>query len=307
MALKTGEKVNVNKEFRALGTANIVGSFFSSLAVSGSFTRSTISQDSGGSSRLTGVIAACVLALVAVSFGPYVKYVPKTALAGIIIFTAFKMIDWSRIRLIGNATRGDAFAMGVTFIATLTVPLDSAIYLGVIASIAGYLHRPATVEVDALTSARGAQIEMIRKAARDCPAINILHIEGDLYFGAADDFADQLAKLANTEQKVLILRLRRTRNFDITALSVLSAFIKDQRAKGKHVLLSGVNKVLYGLLKRTGLVDLLGPENVFQANEDREILISTRDSVLRAVQIVKSSECEGCTRANECSLTHMVE
>jgi len=307
MALKTGQKVDVNQEFRALGIANVAGSMLSSLAISGSFTRSTINQDSGASSRLAGVVAACALGFVAVTFGPYISYVPKAALAGIIIFTAFKMIDYDRIRLIANATRGDAFAMGVTFLATLTVPLDSAIYLGVIASIAVYLHRTATVEVDPFTSAKGAQIEMIRKAARDCPAINILHIEGDLYFGAADDFADHLAKLANTEQKVLILRLRRTRNFDITALSVLSAFVRDQKLKGKHVLLSGVNKVLYGLLKRTGLVDVLGEENVFEANEDREILISTRDSVLRAVQIVKSSECDGCSKAGECSLTHMVE
>jgi len=95
IAAYTRQQLDYNRQCLAEGLANLTGGFFQCLPSSGSLTRSAINFQAGAVSRFSGVIAAGTVALVVVVFAPYARFVPKAALAGLLLVTASRLIDWS--------------------------------------------------------------------------------------------------------------------------------------------------------------------------------------------------------------------
>ena len=128
----------------------------------------------------------------------------------LVMCIAASVINRHHIRISLYATSSDAAVLLTTFIAALAMPLNVAIFLGVGISIMLYLRaasRPYLTEYE--FSEHGELREAGEKRSRPMPAISIVHVEGDLFFGAAELFRTQIQKTSlDPDLRVIILRLK---------------------------------------------------------------------------------------------------
>src|SRR5581483_7199233 len=141
VAVRSGQRINPNQEFIGQGLANVVGAFTSSYPSSGSFNRTGANYQAGAVTPMAAIFSAFILAAVLFFVAPLAAYIPTAAMAGLLFLVAAGLIDMHAIRRIVRTSRGETFVLVITFIATLTVPLEFAIFVGVVASLMVYLYR----------------------------------------------------------------------------------------------------------------------------------------------------------------------
>ncbi|MBU3739366.1 MAG: SulP family inorganic anion transporter, partial [Rhodoferax sp.] len=135
MALRSGQRLDGNQEFIGQGLSNLAGAFFSGYASSGSFNRSGLNYAAGAQTPLATVFASLALLLILLFLAPLARYLPTAAMAGILFVVAWGLIDRHHIRELARVSRQESLVMGVTFVATLSMPLEFAIYTGVALSL----------------------------------------------------------------------------------------------------------------------------------------------------------------------------
>src|ERR1700678_2318130 len=145
IASYTRQPLDYNRQCMAEGLANLTGGFFQCLPGSGSLTRSAINFQSGAVSRFSGVISAATVALVVVLFAPSARYVPKAALAGLLLVTASRLIDWRRLSYAVRASRFDAGLVFVTAFSAIFISVEFSILIGVALSFLLFVPRAAVL------------------------------------------------------------------------------------------------------------------------------------------------------------------
>lgn len=288
IATTSRQKIDANQEFIAQGLANAGASFFQCFAGSGSFTRSAINFQSGAVTRLAGMMSGVVVALVLVFFAPYAQYIPSPCLAGVILVIAYNMVDKKEISHIIKAGKfkSDSLAMMATCILAVILPdLDVAIYSGIALSIALYLKDTNKAPMKILVPSEGKNGSIIEKEVRSIKEkmdILIIQLEGNLFFGSAEDLQAKLEDLAD-KSKVFILRMKYVANIDLTALGVLKVFIRTIKESGGTVIFSGVKSEFSTLLVNTHINADVGENNVFMS--ENEIFASSTNALERAQNI----------------------
>ncbi|MEL7341880.1 MAG: SulP family inorganic anion transporter, partial [Bacteroidota bacterium] len=173
---------------------NLVASFFSCYAGSGSFTRSGVNFQSGAKTPMAAIFAAIILALLLLLLAPYAAYLPLPAMGGIILLVGFKLIDVSYIKTIVKADWREALVLLTTFLATLLLDLEFAIYLGVLLSLAFFLNRMSRPQIGTV------QLD-VQAPEGECQRIQIT---GPLYFGALEYLGDQFQLLLSQNPKIIL-------------------------------------------------------------------------------------------------------
>jgi len=290
---KTGERPDVNQDMFSVGMANLGCSFLAAMPSSGSLTRSALNYESGAKSRFASIYSGifCLAGFFILASLPIVENIPKAALAALVIGIAISLINWKNIRICLYSTMDDAVVVIITFCATLLTRLDNAIFIGVALSITLFLRkasRPHLVEYE--INDEGDLRELGEKRKRPNPAISIVHVEGDLFFGAADLFRTQVQRTAaDPNLKVVILRMKNARHLDATSVMALDDLIKHMRKQDCHVIISGATRNVYKVLKQSGVLETVlegcdrmeGETNLFFSSPSNPNL-STRDALLRA-------------------------
>ena len=227
---------------------------------------------------------------VALGLGPLVARVPQAVLGALVVAVAWRLFNRRQLRTCLTATRSDASTMIATLLATLFVPLYVAIFVGAALSIVLYLRkasRPDFVEYE--FNEQGSLAEVSK---RRIPAISIVHVEGDLFFGAADIFRTQVQRtMQDPMLRVIILRLRNARNLDATSVMALEDLVQVVRETGRFLIVSGITKDVYRVLRNSGMVDLIGRDNIFVYSYGNPNL-STRFALLRAQELLGTREAD---------------
>jgi SulP family sulfate permease len=277
----------------SLGMANLGCAYLSGMPASGSLVRSTLNFRSGARTPLAALINGLLCLSGALCLGPVVADVPRACLGVLIICVAVSLIHGRNIRICLQATGSDALTFLVTFGATLMVPLHVAIFTGVGVSLMLYLRkasRPSLVEYE--FNQEGHLTEAADPAHRQNPAISIVHVEGELFFGAAELFRTQVQQAcADPNLRVIILRLKNARHLDATSVMALDELVRVLRAKGRHVIVSGVMKDIYRVLRNAGMVEVIGKDNLFPASPSNPN-VATRNALRRAQQLLGTTEAE---------------
>jgi SulP family sulfate permease len=308
LASKTGDRTDANQDMLAVGMANLGTAFAGGMPASGSLTRSMLNQESGAltrfSSLFSGLFTLGFAILIAASVGwgvPLIDFVPKPGLAALVIVLSFSLFNPRNIRICLRSTTDDATVLVITFIATLLAPLHVAIFIGVAISITLFLRKashPYLIEYE--FSEAGELREMGEKRQRPIPAISIVHVEGDLFFGAAELFRTQIHRTAaDPAIKVIILRLKNARHLDATSVMALEDLILFMRKKGLHLIVSGATREVYRVLKKSGILVTLqdgcdrktGESNIFLTNP-RNPNLSTRAALKRAQQLLGTEKAD---------------
>ena len=282
LAAKSGQKIEPNQELIGMGAANICCGLFGAVPGSSSFARSAVNFQSGAVSQLSSMLSSVVVLLVLLFVTPVFNFIPVAALAAHLIRIGVKMINWHQIRIAVGPTRSDGIVFLATFISCLVLKLDTAIYVGIGVSLALFLQKTSTPTlVEYSIDDTGNLAELTDPTKRANPQISIIHVEGDLYFGAADLFQEQVRRLAEDQNiRVFILRMKNARHLDASTVMALENLHDYLRQTGRHLLISGSNPDVTKVLRNSGLLDEMGEANIFPAEQN--VTASTRNALKRA-------------------------
>lgn len=295
IAAYSRQQIDGNQEFIGQGLSNIVGSFFSSYAGSGSFTRSGINYHSGAMTPLSAVFSAIFLALILLLIAPLTAYLPIPAMGGVILLVAFNLIDFRYIRSILRTNKEEAAVMLTTFLATLFLYLEFAIYAGVLLSLILYLIRTSHPEIVHLLPVSDASEHYPSHAERECPAFKTIRIDGSLFFGAVNHIAEFLHSIdKNATYKSHLLIVAYGINFiDVTGAEMLANESRRRRMLRGDLYLCGLKHQAKDVLERGGYMDTIGEDHIFS---------SETEAVTNILARIDRPECRRCRSPlfNEC-------
>ncbi|MCB1088819.1 MAG: SulP family inorganic anion transporter, partial [Verrucomicrobiae bacterium] len=293
LASQSGDRPDLNQDMLSVGMANVGSAFLGGMPASGSLTRSALNFASGAVSRLSSIISGLLCLVGVVVLGRYMDLVPKCVLAVLVMCIAASVVNRRHIRIALNATPSDAAVLLTTFISALLVPLNVAIFLGVGVSIMLYLRkasRPYLTEYE--FNEVGELREAGEKRQRPIPAISIVHVEGELFFGAAELFRTQIQKIClDPDLRIVILRLKNARHLDATSVMALEELVRFVRSAGRDLLISGASKEVYRVLRNARMIEVIGRQNIFLASP-RNPNLSTRNALKRAQEILGTAEAD---------------
>ena len=293
LASRSGDQPDLNQDMFGCGMANLGSAFCGGLPVSGSLTRSMLNFTSGARTQISSLLCGLFCLAGALLLGQAVAFIPRAGLAALIMGLTVTLINRAHLRICLRATRGDAITVIVTFISTLLMPLYIAIFVGVATSIVLYLRkasRPSLVEYD--FTAEGHLAERPTALHRSNPAISIVHVEGELFFGAAELFRSQIQQTAaDPNLRIIILRMKNARHLDATSVMALQELTDFLRLDGRDLIISGLSKEVYRVLKNAGMIPVIGRENLFIGSAQNPNL-STRNALKRAQAILGTSQAD---------------
>lgn len=292
IASHTNTTLNPNQELLSLGFSNIASGFSNGMVASTSPVRSTLNLNSGAVTQMSSLINSGLCIGGALLLGPAIGNLPKAAVAAVVINVAISLIKPDRIKVAWKSTRSDAITLATTFGSALLLPLHIAIFIGVATSIALFLKKasaPQLVEYGFTDEGHLAEVESDKRAN---PRISIIHAEGDLFFGAADLFRDEIRKVCHDPLlRIVVLRLKNAHHLDATTIFALEDLIKFLRSTGRDLVVSGAKRDVYRIFRDTGLLKTLGKENFFMGSENNPN-VSTRNALKRAQKIIGTDQAD---------------
>jgi len=299
IANTTRQALDYNRQCLAEGLANLTGGFFQCLPGSGSLTRSAINFQAGAVSRVSGIFAAGTVALTLVALAPFARYIPKAALAGLLLVTAVRLVDWKRLSYAMRASRYDAALVLVTAFSAVCISVEFSILIGVALSILMFVPRASLLRWNELVVSSDRVVREPLPEDRPCTAMMLYDLEGELFFGAApelDRCFDHLKRRTEAEDiRFVVLRLKRTRNPDMVSLERFDHFLHDMEARGVTVLLCGVRPALARAMANLHFQDWLSPDRVFP--EEAEKFSATLKAVRRVYELLEDNVCDHCVEA----------
>ena len=222
--------------------------------------------------RFSGVVSAATVAAALLLFAPLLRYVPQAALAGLLLVTAARLVDFKRLVYALKASRYDAGLVIVTAFTGVAIDLDKAVLLGVILSILLFVPRAAKLKAKELIV---APERVVRERVPGDPvdtSIVIYDLEGELFFGAAPELDRYLLaisqRIEDDDVKFVVLRLKRVRHPDAVCIERIEHFAREETARGVTVLLAGVRPDALAILSNVGFQSWFPAEHIFPEEDE---------------------------------------
>ena len=300
IATKSNQRIDANQEFVGQGASNIVGSFLSSYASSGSFTRSGVNFEAGARTPLSAILAAIFLMVIVLLVAPLIAYLPLAAMAGIILLVAYNLVDFKNIRKTFKYSKSESVIFTATFLATLLFELEFAIYLGVLLSLMLFIAKTSTPDVHTLAFATppgegDRRLQSIRKAPLvQCPQLKIIRIDMSIYFGSINHIQKQLSRIVDNQRIYHILIVASGVNFiDLAGIEALLNENKRLKAQNGSLYFVAVKSTAFEFMEKVNFVNEIGRENFFDTKSEAIKVLYDR---------LDKSKCEKCQALvfNEC-------
>jgi len=297
ISMKSRQQIDGSQEFIGQGLSNVVGSFFSSYAGSGSFTRSGINYQAGAMTPLSAVFSAIFLALLLLLIAPLTAYLPIAAMGGIILLVAYNLIDVVHIRSIFRTSWEETAVLLTTFCATLFLDLEFAIYAGVLLSLILYLNRTAHPTIANLAPDNDLHGRPLIESEAECLNLKVLRIDGPLFFGAVNHVGEYLANIdkhSNYKRDVLLLGCGI--NFiDVAGAEMLAREALRLSALRAKLYLCEFKADAYQVLERGGYIEAIGADNIFGTQTE---------ALAQILPKVDPARCRNCLKPlfKECRL-----
>jgi MFS superfamily sulfate permease-like transporter len=263
IAAQTRERVDTSKELVGQGLANIVGSFFSSYTVSGSFSRSAVAAKNGAKTGLFAIISAIAVMLVLLFLTPLLYHLPQAVLAVIVMMAVFGLINVRSLVRAWKIERQEAIVGFVTFAATLAMApqLANGILLGAGLAIVLFLVRTMQPRTDILGrrpdgSLAGVSTNEVEPIGKRFIAVRF---DGSLNFVNASRFEDVLleARAQNPQARAVLIDGSGINDVDVTGEERLRDVIETFRDNGVELYFSSLKTQVYDTLRRGRLFNLL--------------------------------------------------
>jgi SulP family sulfate permease len=221
----------------------------------------------GAKSRWTNIFAGAFVTLVVLLFAPLVERVPMPALAALLIVAGFQGLRIEQAVTAWKTGRVTAVVMLITFIATLFVSLQFAVLLGVAMSIVLHVVRASNKVIVTEWALQPAGYPIEQEPPKEAPSnrFTLLYIYGSLFFAAASSIEDMLPRAEGSSRAVVAIIVRGEPELGSTFMNVIKRYAEALRASDGRLMLVGVEPPVREQLARTGMLAILGPENIFVA------------------------------------------
>jgi len=265
LAARQGEEIRSNREFLALGGANLFAGVFQGFPANGSDSRSFVVADSGGRTQLTGVFAAGLLAVTLVALTPLFRNLPTSALGAVVLVTALRLIDVRALHRLWRVRTSDFALALVTLAAVLVLGVLDGIIVGVAASLLEVLRRavmPHTAVLGRLDGPIPAYRDVeTYEEAETAPGLVVFRFDAPLFFANADVFRDEILRLvdhAPEPVRTVVVNAEAIYDIDTTGLDMLTRLLDELQSRGVRLTFARVKAGTRRLMKTSGFEDRIG-------------------------------------------------
>lgn len=313
LSARMGKRCNVNQMVFGMGCANLFCGFGNGMPASCSLVRSTTNYISGARTAVASLFAAVFCFLGILFFGPFFHYVPKAGLATIIILLGFDLFEERPLQIFFKTSRSDTCVFLWTCLSSFILPLNVSIFGGVLLSIVLFLKKAAVPSFHEYVYEGKGLTPVAVGSGNMQSEVSILHVEGNLFFGSAELFRDQIRTVCKRPQlKVMIVKLRGVFFIDATCLLALEELLRYMKAHDRQFILTEVGSKAMTILQRSGLNEMIGADHIFpddlqqtqaptlQALQYAQALLGNQKMVVR---LLKTST----VAANETSLQQLIQ
>ncbi|MCA9739082.1 MAG: SulP family inorganic anion transporter [Gemmatimonadetes bacterium] len=254
-----------NKELVGQGLGNMAGALIGGLPGAGATMRTVINIKSGGTDKLSGVVAGTLLLAILLGLGSLVGHVPNGVLAGILITVGIGIIDYKGMRHLRTVPRADAAVMIAVLALTVFVDLLVAVAAGMVMAALLFMKGIADVVEHRTQSAP------LKEFSRELPwsdegdliarrgdKVYIKHLDGPLFFGFASRFQELVRRLPALE--VVVIRMEKVPYMDQSGLYALEEAILELRKQDIKVVLTDIHGQPRDLAEKIRLIPDLVPE-----------------------------------------------
>jgi SulP family sulfate permease len=273
LAAKTREKLDPNQELIGQGLANIVGSFFQSYVVSGSFSRSAVAARVGARTGFYAVVSALGVLLVMMFLTEYLYHLPKAVLAAIVMSAVFGLLDYKSMVHAWKVRRNDGIVGVITFVTTLVMApkLADGVLVGVAVTILLFL--AGTMKPRSEVLGRRSDGSLAGAYTHDLAPLSenyvVMRFDASLVFINAAHFEEAVLNSLNEfpQAKAICIIGQGINRVDATGEEKLRALTRDLKAAGVTLMLTSLRRPVIEALERAGLEEMIGKENIFSNKE----------------------------------------
>ena len=259
------EKLNSDQELIAQGIGNMIIPFFGGVPATAAIARTSVAIKSGGQTRITGIVHSAVLLLSMFALGGVMSAIPLSALAGVLIVTAWRMNEWTVIKdFFGRKIKTAMAQFLITMIATVVFDLTIAIVIGVVFSIVLFVVKVSDMQIS-ISSVDPEKLDNSTKFNEKHKHTSVIYIAGPLYFGTANKLEEKLSKIE--EKDILIFSMRGVPLADISGVQALERIILQISENNTEVYFTCVQPAVMGLFERWGMTQKVGEENFFWSTD----------------------------------------
>ena len=265
------EELNADRELVAQGIGNMIIPIFGGIPATAAIARTSVAIRSGCQTRITGIFHAVILLLSMFVLSPVMSEVPLSALAGILIITAWRMNDWKNIHFIfDHKFKSGMLKFFITMIATVVLDLTQAIIIGVAFSSFLIIVKLTDIDISVSEIDKDRLEEVGVHLPRISNKVRIAYLTGTIFFAVVDKLVKQLRKQDSAE--ALILSMRGVPMIDLSGIEAMIDLVRELEANGTEVYLTSVQPKVLEEMRRGGLIDLIGEEYVFQSAEQAIVI-----------------------------------
>jgi sulfate permease, SulP family len=264
LASRERQSVDADQELVAIGAANVGASLTGGFTITGSFSRSVLNYRSGATSGVASIVTALIVLLTVVLLTPLFTYLPRAALAAIVVMAILGLLELTTFRRVWNYRRADAITLITTFVAVLAIGIELGIVIGILSSIGLYLWRtshPAIVELGLI---RGTDVFRAahRENAITDPRVLLLRVDESLYFANTQRLQDDVTSRlhGHPEMEYLVLIGTAINDVDASALETLEELHLQLAAAGVRMHLAGFKLRVLEHMRNTLLRQMIGPD-----------------------------------------------
>jgi SulP family sulfate permease len=261
------ERLNADIELVAQGIGNILLPFFGGVPATAAIARTSVAIKSGGVTRLTSVVHAVVLLLSMFVLGGVMSLIPLSALAGVLIVTAWKMNEWGTIRSIfSHKLKTAILQFLITMAATVVFDLTKAILIGVVFSLILFVVKVSDMQIT-VAPVDYEKLDEEHMNPEKLKYTSVVYITGPLYFGTCAKLEDKVDSLGDNYN--IIFSMRGVTVADISGIEALHEYCERLIAQGRMVYFSCVQPPVMDLFERTGLKEERFKHNMFFWSTDK--------------------------------------
>lgn len=286
-------QVDANQELLALGVANLGAAFFQGYPITGGFSRTAVNDQAGAKTGMASIFSAILIVLTLLFLTPLFYYLPNAVLAAVVIVAVLGLIDYKEAIHLWKEDRSDFWMLLATFIITLTMGIETGIGAGVVLSLGMVVYRSTRPHMAVLARVPGTEfyrnIERFHNLEQREDLL-ILRMDGPLYFANLNYFKDNLTRLINErggKVKAVIINADSISHVDSSAVHALKDWVRELQAQGIKLYFTSLIGPVRDIFSKTGLVELIGENNLFMSNQQAVDAFDDRASSNGQVQRYK--------------------
>jgi SulP family sulfate permease len=267
-AAKNGYEVNPNQELVGLGLADVLASFFQGFAVTGSQARTTLNDSAGAKTQLASLVAAGTLALSLLFLTPLMAQLPQVALAVILIYAGFGLVEFDAMMRIYRFYPKSAMISALTTIGVLAAGVIPGILIGVALSLLGLINRVSHPHDTVLSSVPGHGFHDLGDLSQTStiPGLVAYRFYAPLLFPNAGHFVTRIRAIiaaSPTPIRWFLLDAQAITDIDVTAAEALHSLYAELRQKGIALKIAHANPPLRVILQKIGFASEISEESFY--------------------------------------------